>query len=156
MGSPTIGAQTAAIIGFLVVMFLLEPMMTLVLPAGQTSNFFGANSLVNVTYGNFVNKFQIPVLSQANSSSGFNAAGYLQSYSGLAFIYGALGLFWQSLNQFPTMILSILSGEASEVTFLPYSILTIVSIICFSYITIGNFYKILSSWQKSDIENVGG
>jgi hypothetical protein len=155
----TIGQQTAAILSFIAIMFLLEPVLILVMPHAVAMQYFGKNTgIVNQTYYLFAkspNGFQVPVLNQANSSSGFGASAGLTQFGGLAFIYGALNLFWVSLLQFPGFIYTIFTGLSNNILFIPASITIIASIICFSYVVIGDFYILLSMWMKSDAANVG-
>jgi hypothetical protein len=147
--------QTACILQFVLMMSIMQPVIQITLPHATYVQFFGPTGLVNETYTNYVNKYQVPVLNQANSTSGFGASGNLQSFSGLAFVYGALNLWWQSLSNFWKMITVIYSGLVSNLNFLPYAITVTASSLIFSYVLIGDFYKLLSGWQKTDIENVG-
>lgn len=157
MGSPTIGQQTAATLGFIAMVMLLGPLVSVVSPTSFQASYFGANGIANSTYANFNTKFEIPVLQTANSTTGFQAAGNLlnSAFSPLAFIYGALGLFWKSFTNMPTMLYIIFTSTGSNLLFVPIAAGTIFTIITFAYISVGNFYKFLSMWQKSDAENVG-
>ena len=162
MGSPTFGAQIAAITQFVVIMTLLTPVVGMVLPSGSSvitssvyQQLYETNGLVNSTITSWTSNIQSPLISQANSSSGFGAAAGLQSFSGLAFIYGAMNLAWKSFTNFPTMLYLIFTSMFSNLNFIPVAVISLVSIGIIGYILIGDFFKVLSSWQKTDLENVG-
>jgi hypothetical protein len=110
---------------------------------------------VNSTITSWTSNIQSPLISQANSSSGFGAAAGLQSFSGLAFIYGAMNLAWKSFTNFPTMLYLIFTSMFSNLNFIPVAVISLASIGIIGYILIGDFFKVLSSWQKTDLENVG-
>lgn len=156
-GAPSLGAQTAAIVQFIVLMIFIGPLMSLVLPASVAAQIFGTNGIGTQTSDIFIGNYVVPVLQQANSSSGFMAAGSLagSGFSALAFIYGALGMFWHSLLQMPKILWMIFYALPSAVSFLPVTFGELASMGILVYITIGNFYKVLSGWQKTDMENVG-
>lgn len=156
----TIGMQTAALLQFIAIMIFLEPIVTLVVPGSALVSFYGANGIVNGTYSAYTSKFASPVLITANSTTGFGAAGNLGSsgFTALAFIYGAFGLLWKSMLNFPNMIIVIFSGTISNIAFIPVAVVLGVSSIAFiigAYITISNFWKFISGWQKTDMENIG-
>ena len=92
MANVTISSLTIAIVWFIVMVVIVEPALTLVVPANFTHSYYGTNAttgIVNSTISNFKDKIQIPLAQQANSSAGFGAASNLQVFSGLAFVYGA-------------------------------------------------------------------
>ena len=152
----TIGMQTAAILQFIAMMLFLQPLMVLILPHSAAISYYGSSGIVNGTYSNYLNNFQAPVLSQANSTSGFGAN--LLSNNVFGFVYGALGLLWKSMINFPGMIWTIMTGVFSNLAFIPLAVVAGISSIVFimeAYIIISNFWKFVSGLQKTDMENVG-
>lgn len=160
MGYPSIGAQIAATLGFVLMTLLLGPVMTLAAPSSFSTAYFGVNGIVNTTFNQYSTKFALPVLQTANTTTGFQAAGNLlnSAFSPLAFIYGGLGLFWKSLTNMPTLLYMMMSSMSSNIAFLPVFLGAVVSILAFEYIMIGNFIRVLLWWMKSQdtSEMVGG
>lgn len=152
----SLGMQLTAILGFIAVMLLLQPVMILVMPKAAALQYFGKTGLVNETYIVFSTNFQSPVLQQANSTLGFGAASSLQNtVGGLAFVYGALGYLWKSLINFPNMLLIIFESLSSNVLFIPAAITAVAAIVFLSYVVISDFFILLSMWMKSDALRVG-
>ena len=152
----TISMQTVAVLQFIAMMVFLQPLVTLVIPHSAAVSFYGNNGIVNATYSTYLSNFQSPVLSLANSSAGFHAN--LLSANVFGFVYGALGLLWNSMANFPNMIIIIFTGVTSNIAFIPLAVTLGVSSIAFiigAYIVIGNFWKFVSGLQKTDMENVG-
>ena len=153
---PTIGMQTAAILQFIAMMLFLQPLMVLVLPHAAAARYYGTSGIVNGSYSSYLTNFQAPVLSQANSTSGFGAN--LLSNNVFGFVYGGLGLLWKSMINFPNMIWTIMTGVFSNLAFLPLAVVAGVSSVVFimeAYVLISNFWKFVSGLQKTDMENVG-
>lgn len=171
MANITIGALIAGITWFLVMMVVLEPAIVLSTPVSFSSQYFGSNTIaqcsnvtqvigrncgiVNSTVANFTNKIAIPLGLQANSSSGFGAAGNLQTFSGLAFIYGAFGLFYNTITNLPKMIYILFIGSASQSSLIPLSLATIGAIAFLGYIGVSLILKGISLWMKGDVERIG-
>lgn len=159
MANITIGSITIAIVWFLVIVVLMQPAITLVTPVNFSQQYYGtssSNGVVNSTLYNFKNKIQIPLLQQANSSAGFGASAFLQSFSGLAFVYGAFNLFFSTLTNLPSMIYLIFTGSASYTSLIPFALTSIASIALLTYVVISLVYKGISAWMKTDVENIGG
>ena len=162
MGGPSFGAQVACIVQFVVLMTLLGPILSICsttgaceLPPAQYQLYFGTNGIASITNSSFSGNIVSPLISQANSSSGFGAAGSLQQFSGLAFIYGAMGLAWKSFTNFPSLLYLIFTSVGSSISFLPFALASICSVGILAYILISDFFKVLSGWQKTDFENIG-
>jgi len=153
---PTIAMQTAAILQFLAMMLFLQPLMVLILPHAVAASYWSSNGIVNSTYSTYLTNFQAPVLQQANSTSGFGAN--LLSNNVFGFVYGALGLLWKSMLNFPGMIWIIFTGVTSNLSFIPLAVVAGISSIAFiieASVIIGNFWKFVSGLQKTDMERVG-
>jgi hypothetical protein len=162
MGSPTFGMQIAAIVQFVVIMTLIGPVAGMTMGNGNAlitnvvyQQIYGVNGVVNSTQSNWNTPLLGSLISQANSTSGFGASSGLQTFSGLAFVYGAMNLAWKSFTNFPTMLYIIFTSMGSNISFLPVSFIAICSIGIAGYVLMGDFFKVLSSWQKTDLENVG-
>jgi hypothetical protein len=152
-GSPTIGRQTAAIMGSICLLLLLAPLVCLVVTGTVAKQYFGTNGMLNNTSSQFQNNIYKPLNQQANSTSGFKVDFSLGST--LQFLYGALGLMWDTLTNTGPLLTDVISGAASPLVLLP-SLGIILSLAISSYILIGNVYKFASMMNKVDTENVGG
>jgi hypothetical protein len=171
MGNVTIGSLMAAIIWFFIMMVVLQPAITLTTPHSFSSQYFGVNTIaqcsnatqkagancgiINSSISNYTSKIVVPLGQQANSSSGFGAAANLQTFSGLAFIYGAFGLFYNTLTNLPKMIYILFIGSASQTQLIPLALATIGAIGFLGYISVSLILKGISAWMKSDVERLG-
>lgn len=158
MAAPTIGQQTAALIGFIAFTLLLQPVVQLIVPAATYNAYYGSNGIVTSTSSNWNTKFATPVLTNANSSSsGFFASQNIVSsiFAPFAFVYAGIGLFWKSLWNMPSMLQMIFTSLSSNVVLLPVAISSVAMIGILGYILIGDFYKLFSMLMKSDAENIG-
>ena len=154
----TIGSLTVAVIWFVVMMVILEPAIVMTSPPSFYTQYFGSNSvsgIVNSTISNFSRYIAIPLVKQGNSSAGFASSNNLQTFSGLAFVYGAFGMFINTIFNLPKMIYILFVGSASNLSFIPLSLVLIGSIAFIGYIGVSLIYKGISAWMKSDVENIG-
>ena len=90
MGSPTFGMQMAAIVQFVVIMTLIGPVAGMTMGNGNAlitnvvyQQIYGVNGVVNSTQSNWITQLLAPLISQANSTSGFGAFIKTASSSGI-------------------------------------------------------------------------
>lgn len=139
--SLTIGSVLAALFQFLVISVLIVPLMAVSSPAQFAKTFNGtvAETELNITGTSYsLNGTQLAHNSQsltqqiavsgnqsgANVSTGTLSAGL----GGLAFIPSALALFYKSMLNTPTVFIRLFSSLSTAMTFLPFSIMWIISI----------------------------
>lgn len=157
-GGPPFGVQLVFVLQFIGIMIFLQPLMQLALPPSVSAQFYNpTNGIVNGTFIAYKANFESPVLTQANSTSGFNAISIsgLGNFGGLAFMYGEFYQLWISVTNFPKLIYLIFIGMLYDLTLLPYAIGVLLSILAFSYILVSDLFKFISLIQKNDFENVG-
>lgn len=172
MANITIASLIGAIIWFLIMMVILQPAIVLSTPTSFSSQYFGVNTIaqcsnatqkagancgiINSSISNFTSKIVIPLGQQANSSSGFGAAANLQTFSGLAFVYGAFGLFYNTITNLPKMIYILFVGSATQTNLIPLAIATIGAIGFLAYVSVQLILIGISAWMKVDLPNTGG
>jgi len=118
------------------------------------TSVFGKTGIQNYT-NTSINTYFLPyVLSSANASTG--AISQLAVTSGWAFIFGGIGIFFNSLINFPKFIyiITIETFQYPEFgRFLPFDIGGLLSICLISYISIILIAKLVSIFSKINVES---